>query len=152
MKYILSVCIGLFLCIPNAAFAENCKTGEPFSYESPYNIENCPEDIQNWMDRASTCVYFEGEEPYDAERKAEIDGVLNENKCSYIGCDRQELWGQYEGDVIYTRVISDYEELLYGEAGVACDVAQELPPQDAEKAADPNVEGAVKGLFDSIFK
>lgn len=177
MKYILGVCLGLFLFMPNSAFAENCKTGDPFAYESPYNIESCPEDIQNWMDRANTCAYFEGEEPYDADRKAEIDGILNENQCDYIGCDARDLWGEYEGDVIYTRVISDYEVLLYGEAGAACDMEQELPPeervgdvylegaqsapvepQNKKKTAEPksspdaDVKGGVKGLLNSIFK
>lgn len=177
MKYILGVCLGLFLFMPNAAFAENCKTGDPFPYESPYNIESCPKDIQNWMDRANTCAYFEGEEPYDAERKAEIDGILNENQCGYIGCDARKLWSQYEGDVIYTRVIIDYESLIYDDVGVLCDVEQESPPEKrvgdvnlegaqadpieppkANKAAEPkiapdvDVKDAVKGLLNSIFK
>ncbi|MGH1378274.1 MAG: hypothetical protein ACRBB3_05565 [Alphaproteobacteria bacterium] len=171
MKYFTGVC--LCFVMSNVALADNCKTGDPFPFKSPYSIEKCPADIQHWMDRANICAHFSGEEAYDADRGAEIDAVMVENECGYIGCDARALWAKYEGDIAYTGVISDYEEFVFG-GPVSCDEEQELPPEervgdvylegtvpDTSKAEANNnsspdnntdVENVVKGIFDNFLK
>ena len=131
--------VGLVLCMPDAAFAGNCATSDPFPYESPYDIEECPADIQDWLDRANACAHFAGEEAYDEERAAELDQIMNENQCDYIACDFEDLFAKYEGDIVYTGVITGYGEVLYGEEGVPpCDMEREMPPE--ERVGDEYLE------------
>ncbi len=180
MKSIFNVkvtCLtGLLFCtfMPNIALAETCKTDDPFPFVSPYNIQNCPADIQKWMDRANICGHFSGEESSDPDRDAEINEIMIENECDYVGCDARTLWAHYEGDIVYTRVISDYEEFVYG-GPAPCFEEQELPPEERvgdeylervepadtpgeEKAAeqddtlDSEIKGAVKGILGNLFE
>ena len=135
MKMMKSKIFGLFIllmaCMPLSAFAGTCSTGDPFPYEAPYDIDHCPEDIQNWLDRANTCAHFVGEEAYDEERKRELDNVLNENQCDYIECDFFDLFAHYEGDIIYTKILTDYEGLLTGGQGyIDCQMEREMPPEE----------------------
>lgn len=142
MKYVLSTLTCLAVCASSAtAVAGKCKTEDPFPYTAPYNMENCPEDIQNWMNRVNTCAHFEGEEAYNDERKAELDNINIEYQCDYIGCDFGDLFYKYEGDIVYTGVLSDYEKFVYGDNGVLeCNMEQEMPPE--ERVGDVYLEGA----------
>ncbi len=102
----------LFVC---TAAQAKCMTEEPFSYTAPHDMEACPEDIQNWMNRVNLCAYFAGEEAYDEERDAFIDATMAEYRCSAIGCDFQALFSQYEGDIVYTGILTEYGAHVYGD-------------------------------------
>lgn len=99
-------------CAPAAQ--EKCVTGDPFPYTSPYNVGGCPADIQRWIDRVNICGHFAGEEPYDEERRASLNKAAAENRCDAVGCDYEALFSRYEGDIVYTGILTGYAEQVYG--------------------------------------
>jgi len=99
----------------NPARAEPCVGSEPYPYTDPYNIEECPSDIQAWMDRAGACAHFSSEEPYDDEREAFLLQQMNEQECRELGCDFDALFSKYEGDIAYTGVLIEYAKVTYGD-------------------------------------
>lgn len=109
---------GLFILIIIAACAPaaqtKCATGDPFPYTSPYNVGGCPADIQGWLDRVNACGHFAGEEPYDQKRTATINRAMTENRCDAVGCDYEALFSRYEGDIVYTGILTGYAEQVYG--------------------------------------
>ncbi len=114
--FIWSLIFSLFalLFFPTLSYAGVCKTDDPYPYVAPYAMDSCPEDIQNWLDRANICAHFSGEEAYDEDRAAEIEEVMHDNQCDYVECDYHELFLKYEGDIVYTGVLTDYKNLIYG--------------------------------------
>lgn len=114
--------IGLVLLVPQMAWAGKCSVSDPFPYESPYEMEECPADIQMWMDRANGCTHYAGEETTDDERAAEIGEAMNELQCEFIGCDYTALLSKYEGDVVFTGILTGYEQVLHGgQSGFECE-------------------------------
>lgn len=109
---------GLVFFVPESAWAAGkCVVGDPYPYEAPYDMAECPADIQMWMDRANGCAHYSGEETTDDDRAAEIGEAMNELQCEFIGCDYTGLLSKYEGDVVYTGVLTGYEQVLYGDNG-----------------------------------
>ena len=114
----------LFIASFTPAQAAPCETGDPFPYVPPAKIGSqtvdpkidCPADIQVWMNRVNICAHFAGEPPYDKARAAEIDAALKDNKCQQLGCEFETLFTQYEGDIVYTGVMTGYLESIYGDA------------------------------------
>ncbi len=123
MQHISLLLLGLFF-VSTPAHAAPCETGDPFPYKTPHKIGSqpvdpsidCPADIQAWMNRVNSCAHFAGEPPYDKARAAEIEAALKENKCAMLGCEFDTLFGQYEGDIVYTGIMIGYLELIYGDA------------------------------------
>lgn len=132
MKYTLGAVLMLFVFMPAQLLAETCKTGDPFPYEAPYVIDKCPEDIKGWLDDANACAHFMGEEAYDEERAAELDTIMIEHQCEYIECAYHDLFAKYEGDMIYTGILTGYAQIIYGDDGVVpdCQMEQEMPPEE----------------------
>ncbi len=98
-----------------SADAKACETGEPFIYQSPYDLDSCPQDIQSYLDRVNGCGHFMGEEAYDQDRQDFIDEMMAEMHCADLGCDYSALFMEYEGDIVYTRILSDYTALVFGD-------------------------------------
>lgn len=125
-KISLLLLLALFVLTASisAAQAAPCETGDPFPYMTPAKIGShtvdpkvdCPKDIQTWMNRVNICAHFSGEPPYNKERAAEIDAALKDNKCDQLGCEFETLFTQYEGDIVYTGVMTGYLESIYGDA------------------------------------
>lgn len=120
--FLCAFSLGSLFIINNALADGRCKTDDPFPYTAPYDMETCPQDIQDWMDRANSCNHFSGEEATDAERKKELAQNLEELKCSDLFCDYDDLFMKYEGDIVYTGVLTGYAEVLYGNTDIIiCD-------------------------------
>lgn len=125
MKRFLILFVSLIL--PFEVMADGkCKTGQPFPYEAPYEMESCPEDIQSWLDRANGCSYYEGELQGlgndDADRSSVLDSHMVETECAVLWCDYDDLFAKYEGDIVYTGVLTEYAQSLYGDSELpACD-------------------------------
>lgn len=49
------------------------------------------DQVAQFLDRAEMCVHWAGEEPYDAERRAEIEGNLDDLRCMSLREDGQAL-------------------------------------------------------------
>lgn len=129
-KRFTTMLVGALLC-SSVSFAENlpfkCSVGFVHPYTAPYDIDHCPADIQEWLERADTCSRLHGlTHPDDiAEAKEEIMNEgwgIEELQCSKIACDFSALFSKYEGDIVYTGILIDFEKLMHGENGVLkCD-------------------------------
>jgi len=117
----------LALCVPDLAHAKGrCETGAPYPYEAPYEMKICPEDIQGWLDRANGCTYYESElENIDndaADRSSVLKAHMVELECTVLWCDFDTLFIKYEGDLIFSDIITGYAQSLYGDSELpACD-------------------------------
>ncbi|MBI2234572.1 MAG: hypothetical protein HYU57_06260 [Micavibrio aeruginosavorus] len=109
-------CLAALLFCAAPAHAATCMTGDPFPFKTRYAIDDCPADIQGWLDRVNACAHFEGEEGYDGERRAFLADALEENRCAAIGCDFQELLMVHENDDALSGVLSEYAQIVYGNA------------------------------------
>jgi hypothetical protein len=54
-------------------------------------VEQVPAEVFAWLQRSSACAHWSGEEPYDAERMAEIQRALAEARCGALEADEQTL-------------------------------------------------------------
>lgn len=54
-------------------------------------LEAAPEDIRAFVTRRLECDHWAGEEPYDAERRAQIDAAIAELGCPRIEEDEAVL-------------------------------------------------------------
>jgi hypothetical protein len=50
-----------------------------------------PHDIRDFIDRRANCNHWAGEEPYDAERRAEIEAATNRLGCARLEKDEVTL-------------------------------------------------------------
>lgn len=114
MKIVLIMTSILFVasCKPKD-LPGKCQSDEAF-YTVPYDMESCPADIQAWMDRAYGCGHFAGEEAYDEERRLYIATQMKDLSCNTVGCDYKKLFAKYEGDIVYTGVLSGFAEKVFG--------------------------------------
>lgn len=53
--------------------------------------ERVPADVFAWVQRRMACSHWSGEEPYDAERAAQIEAALSEARCETLDMDEQAL-------------------------------------------------------------
>ena len=56
-----------------------------------------PTDAVDFMRRYPMCAHFGGEEPYDAERRREIDTAVRELRCDRLDRDEARLRKRYAG-------------------------------------------------------
>jgi hypothetical protein len=68
-----------------------------------------PDDVAQFVDRRQTCDHFRGEEPYNAERRAELEEAT-EKYCR--GTDRELacLRSKYRGSATILKVLDEYEK------------------------------------------
>lgn len=123
----ISLFMVVLMFIPVSVNAEGkCRTGDPYSYEAPHEMESCPEDIQIWLDRANGCHYYGNEIEDigndDADRSSILESHMEELDCAVIWCDFDDLFTKYEGDIIFSDVITSYAQSLYGDSELpVCD-------------------------------
>ena len=56
-----------------------------------------PADVGGYMDRRAGCLHWASEEPYDADRRAQINGALTKLGCNTIDADEAALRQKYAG-------------------------------------------------------
>lgn len=54
-----------------------------------------PADVGIYMDRRAGCMHWAGEEPNDADRRAEINNAIADLKCAAIDADEAALRRKY---------------------------------------------------------
>lgn len=61
-----------------------------------------PVEVTRFLDRRMECEHWMGEEPYDAERRAEIEDAISDLRCARLGRDEARLRKRYakRADVI----------------------------------------------------
>nr|BFD40789.1 hypothetical protein FFPRI1PSEUD_22880 [Pseudomonas sp. FFPRI_1] len=75
-----------------------------------YGGTQLPAEVTAFIQRHEECLHFAGEEPYDAERRAELEKAVNE-VC--VGHDRQlgSLRAQYKNDPDALQALAPLENL-----------------------------------------
>ncbi len=78
----------------------------------PIKAENAaapdfPKEVQKIIERKSCCGHWSGEEPYDAERKIEIEKAMQECQCSKFDKDLQSIEKKYKGNKKILKAIED---------------------------------------------
>ncbi len=57
-----------------------------------------PPDVSDFIRRAVVCNHWAGEEPYDDERRAQINRAVQTLRCREIDADQAALREQYQGN------------------------------------------------------
>ena len=60
-------------------------------------LKTAPPDVAAWMGRHFMCWHWGGEEPYNAERRAEIQKGVEEAKCDTIDAEEKALRRKHAG-------------------------------------------------------
>jgi hypothetical protein len=58
---------------------------------------SAPADVAAYMERRVRCWHWSGEEPYDADRRKQIDDAMTKLKCDTIDADDAALRRKYAG-------------------------------------------------------
>ena len=70
-----------------------------------------PIEVLDFVGRASMCAHWGGEEPYDADRRAEIEAAVTELRCEALPAEAARLKAQYADDratlALLTRVTAE---------------------------------------------
>jgi hypothetical protein len=54
-----------------------------------------PYDVARFLDRRMNCDHWAGEEPYDADRRREIDAAIRHLRCDAIARDERRIRKRY---------------------------------------------------------
>jgi hypothetical protein len=75
-------------------FAPSSQAADPLAAYKAARA-GAPADVATYMDRRAGCMHWAGEEPYDADRRAQINGNLAKLKCGTIDADEVALRRKY---------------------------------------------------------
>ncbi len=64
-----------------------------------------PADILAWAGRRLGCDHWLGEEPYDADRAADIEAAVSDLQCRTVDADEAALLDRYAGDAVSLALI-----------------------------------------------
>ena len=85
--------VGLFFCIivSSASARDHVDPIAQLKADMPIKVAAL-------IDRIVDCNHWSGEEPYDKERKAEIDSAIKSLKCETLERDEREITKRYSND------------------------------------------------------
>ena len=71
-------------------------------------LSRVPDDVAQFVEQRQTCDHLRGEEPYSAQRKADLEAAIEKN-CR--GSDRElaSLRSKYRGNTAILRTLEQYE-------------------------------------------
>ena len=67
----------------------------PYDDQLAILTRGLPKNVRNFIDRRANCNHWAGEEPYDAERKAQIEAATNQLRCGSLEKDEATLSRRY---------------------------------------------------------
>lgn len=82
---------------PVGAFAQDAAPDRPAPTFAE-RVARQPDDVRKLIDRVTGCNHWAGEEPYDAERRRQIESALRDLKCDRIDRDAAKLRLRYWGN------------------------------------------------------
>lgn len=100
--------------MPTVSFAAYCEVGEPDSYKAPYDLEECPPDIQSWMDRLNGCQDIKAKKSQGSTNFDVLDDMYIDLECEFIACDYVHIKQKYHGNGVLTNIIEGYKTLVFG--------------------------------------
>ena len=74
-------------------------------------VEAAPRKVAKFIERRAGCNHFLGEEPYDAERAAELNRTIRELRCDRVESDERRLERSYRGRPDILRLLKETEDL-----------------------------------------
>lgn len=75
--------------------------------------KDMPKDVVAIMDRQLECAHWSGEEPYDAERRKEIDAAVARLRCMKLDADEKRILQKYSGNEKVLRSLKALREMQY---------------------------------------
>lgn len=79
------------LAIASLAAAAPARAGG----EEPEYSAELPAEVVAFIERTEACLHWAGEEPFDADRKAEIEAAWREERCDELKADYAEMRRRY---------------------------------------------------------
>lgn len=70
-----------------------------------------PRPVANFIERRADCNHWTGEEPYDAERRAEIERAIADLRCARIEKDEQGIRRRYRGNRAVITLLDETTDL-----------------------------------------
>ncbi len=86
----------------------SCASPQGFGWRDFYDAprsEAVGKDVQDIVIRWQGCGHLAGEEPYDAERAADIEQAFSDLKCSALETDTDAALSRHSQDAESTRVL-----------------------------------------------
>jgi hypothetical protein len=103
------VIVGLLSLV---AFSAPARSEDFEVGETTELLKGLPTDAAEVVRRAEGCVHWQGEEPFDQERRKQIEDALRELKCAKLRDDNTLLQAKYQSNEAVTKVL-DYLEKYY---------------------------------------
>ena len=96
----------LLSTVPVGAFAQEAGPDRPASTFDE-RVARQPKDVRTLVDRITGCDHWAGEEPYDADRRRQIESALRDLKCNRIDRDAAKLRLRYWGNSEVVNLIDE---------------------------------------------
>jgi hypothetical protein len=61
-------------------------------------VRNLPADVRAFIDRRANCNHWSGEEPYDQDRRVQIQSAVKELRCEDLLKDETALQRRYQSN------------------------------------------------------
>ncbi|QEI04407.1 hypothetical protein FXN63_00060 [Pigmentiphaga aceris] len=68
-----------------------------------------PPEVEKFLNRAEECEHWAGEEPYDKDRRKEIEAALDELRCDSIEAEKQTLQQRYRKNPAVLKALDDVD-------------------------------------------
>ena len=94
-----------------AAPAAAAPAAEPAPGAPPAGTGALPADVAALQAQFETCVHFAGEEPYDADRRKQIEAGIEEN-CKPVKAAIPSIEAKYKDNAAVQAVVKDWHEQL----------------------------------------
>lgn len=75
-------------------------------------VDRAPPEVAAFIERRAGCNHWQGEEPYDRERAAEIAGTLRELRCGRIERDERALVRKYRNRSDVIQLLCETRDIL----------------------------------------
>jgi hypothetical protein len=97
--------------LPLALILSLSPADDPWKSLRP-RVESAPRRVAKFIERRAGCNHFLGEEPYDAERSAELGKALRDLRCERVDRDGRRLTRAYSGRPEILQLLKDSEALI----------------------------------------
>jgi hypothetical protein len=74
-------------------------------------LDALPRPLGAFVERRADCNHWTGEEPYDAQRRAEIERAIRDLRCARIEKDEQRIRHRYRGNAAAIAILDETADL-----------------------------------------
>src|SRR5690348_7802264 len=91
-------------------FLAASASSDPYGGAIPPGL---PPAVRAFVERRANCNHWAGEEPYDADRRAQIQAALKQGRCEKIEAGAKALEKRYSGNRRVQDALKATEELTW---------------------------------------